>query len=308
LKPTAVLFSGQGAQHIGMGEDLFEASHTVQDMYKRADTLLKFDLTKTSFEGPVEKLTKTDYCQPALYLHGLALLKTLQHKLPDFTFTASAGLSLGEFTAHAAASTFTFEDGLKLVATRGKLMREACEASEGGMVSLIGCSHEQALKVALETDLEIANYNCPGQVVLSGEKRLIPKAIDVAKRIGLKKAVPLNVAGAYHSSLMHPAQEKFKSSVENTKMSEPQVVVISNVTGQIVKEEKIIKETLIKQVTGSVRWEACIHTLLGLGTEQFIELGPGKILMGLCRRIDKNITCFTAGNLEELEAVIDEIK
>lgn len=309
MKPAALLFSGQGAQHVGMGKDLAAASATVRELYDQADAALKMDLKEACFEGPVEKLTGTDYCQPALYVHGMALLRVLEEALSGkLSFEATAGLSLGEFTAHAAAGTFSFEDGLKLVAARGRLMQEACKASGGGMVSLIGGTHQQAEEIARQTNLEVANYNCPGQVVLSGLRENIQPAVEAAKKMGLKRAIPLNVAGAYHSKLMQPAQDQFRPFVEETKMKPGKIRVTSNVTGQVVKGEKEIKDVLLRQVTSSVRWEACIHSLLGSGVERFIELGPGNILQGLCRRIDKSIECFSFGNYEELQAGLEELK
>lgn len=307
MKRTALIFSGQGAQHVGMGKDLAETYPFINELYNEANEILGLPLKEVCFDGPEEALTGTDYCQPALFVHGLALLRILQKTLPDFPFQATAGLSLGEFTAHTAAGTFSFKDGLKLVAERGRLMQLACRQSEGGMVSLIGGTHEQAEEVAERSGLEVANYNCPGQVVLSGEKDLIPRAVEIAKEIGLKKAVPLNVAGAYHSSLMKPAQDQLRPFIEKTKITMTPIVVISNVGGLIVRNEVDVRDTLLRQVTSSVRWENCIHTLLGIGIEYFIELGPGKVLQGLCRRIDKSIHCVSIGNLQELEGTIYEI-
>ncbi|MFH1066431.1 MAG: ACP S-malonyltransferase [bacterium] len=307
-RPTALLFSGQGAQHIGMGKDLAAVFPSVRALYEKSNAILGFDLSGVCFEGPVEKLTGTDYCQPALFVHGLALLQVIQEKLPGFSFQATAGLSLGEFTAHAAAGTFSFENGLRLVAERGRLMQIACQTSEGGMVSLIGGTHEQAETVAQQSGLEVANYNCPGQIVLSGEKRLIPEAVELAKHMGLKKAVPLNVAGAYHSKLMKPAQDGLRPFLEKTLMKPSSVLVTSNVTGHFVSSEAEVKDLLLRQVTGAVRWEACIHTLLGWGIEHFIELGPGRVLEGLCRRIDKEIVCYSFSNLEELEKGLEALQ
>ncbi|MFZ5807353.1 MAG: ACP S-malonyltransferase [Verrucomicrobiota bacterium] len=307
MKPTALIFSGQGAQYVGMGRDLAETYPFVFELYKEANAILEFDLAGTCFEGPEERLTGTDYCQPALYVHGLALLKVLQDQGFGFCFDAVAGLSLGEFTAHVAAGTLSFEDGLKLVAARGKFMQEACKMSVGGMVSLIGATHTEAEQVAQECGLEVANYNCPGQIVLSGKKENIPSAVEFAKKIGLKRAIPLNVAGAYHSSLMKPAQDQLKPILEKTQMTMPTVGVASNVTGMLVESVDEIRDLLLRQVTSSVRWESCIHTLLGYGVERFIELGPGKVLQGLCRRIDKNIDCLSFGNLEDLQSNLNAI-
>lgn len=307
MKRIALLFSGQGAQHVGMSKDLAEVYPSIMEMYNKADVSLQIPFKETCFTGPEERLTDTSYCQPALYLHGLALLQIIKEKFPSFTFEATAGLSLGEFTAHAAAGTFSLEEGLTLVAQRGNLMQMACQASNGGMLSLIGATHEQAEQVARESGLEVANYNCPGQVVLSGNKDLMLTAIEIAQKFGIKRAIPLNVAGAYHSSLMRSAQEAFQSFVEQTTMKFSPIHVTSNVTGHLVKNVDEIRDVLLRQVTASVRWEQCIQTLLHHGITHFIELGPGKVLAGLCKRIDKNIACVSIGNLAELEGNIHEL-
>jgi [acyl-carrier-protein] S-malonyltransferase len=303
----ALIFSGQGAQYVGMGKDLTDAYPIAQDLYQQAESILGNGLREVCFEGPVEKLTDTSYCQPALFVHGLALLSILKQEKPAFHFQAAAGLSLGEFTAHAAAGTFTFAEGLNVVSERGRLMQEACQQSEGGMLTLIGASQEQAVELAEKSGLEVANYNCPGQIVLSGPRSLIPAAIETGKSLGLKRTIPLNVAGAYHSRLMKPAQEKLAPRIESTPISSPSFPVYCNVTGQVVSTTTEIRQTLIAQVTGSVRWEQCMNNMIASGITHFIELGPGKILAGMCKRINKDIPCLSAGNLEELKGLLHEI-
>ena len=303
----ALIFSGQGAQHVGMGKDMAEAYPSVRQLYDEADNLLQNGFSLVCFNGPEEKLTDTSYCQPALFVHGLALHSILKLEKPDFHASATAGLSLGEFTAHTAAGTFTFADGLKLVAERGRLMQEACQKSEGGMLTLIGATSQQAVELAEKSGLEVANYNCPGQIVLSGPKALIPTAVEIGKGMGLKRTIPLNVAGAYHSKLMKPAQDQLAPQILSATLAMPSVPVYSNVTGRTSSNEVEIRQNLIAQVTSSVRWEQCITAMIASGTTCFLELGPGKILAGMCKRINKDIPCLSAGNLEELKGILHEI-
>lgn len=307
MKRIALLFSGQGAQHVGMGSDLVAQSPSAAQLYDQAAELLGPDFREVCFNGPEDLLTQTRYCQPALYVHGLSLLAILKHRLPSFTFTATAGLSLGEFTAHAAAGHLSFADGLKLVAARGRLMQEACERTVGGMVTLIGADAAQAEELARLSGLQVANYNCPGQIVLSGEKSRIPSALEHAKAMSLKRALPLNVAGAYHSSLMRSAQDELGTHIQQANISANDLPTYSNVTGRPATDTESIADTLVRQVTGSVRWQECIENMITDGTGLFIELGPGKVLAGMCKRTNKEIPCLSAGNMEELEGILNEI-
>jgi [acyl-carrier-protein] S-malonyltransferase len=307
LKKIGLLFSGQGAQHVGMGKDLAEHSPRAAELFGRAEALFGKPFRQVCFEGPETLLTDTGYCQPALFVHGLALLGELRHRLPGLNVSAAAGLSLGEFTAHAAAGHLAFEDGFKLVAERGRLMQEACARSEGGMVTLIGATEEQAGQIAAKSGLEIANYNCPGQIVLSGAKSKVPAALEAAKETGLRRAIPLNVAGAYHSSLMRPAQEGLAKALEGAAILENDIPVWSNVTAEAVRTAGEIRDTLLRQVTGSVRWEGCVRGMIASGVEVLVELGPGKVLAGMCRRIDDGTPCLSAGNWNELEEIAREL-
>ncbi|MEM9400333.1 MAG: ACP S-malonyltransferase [Verrucomicrobiota bacterium] len=307
-KKIALIFAGQGAQHVGMGKDLAENSPVAGSLFEQADTFLKNGFKDICFSGPEEKLTDTSYCQPALYVHGLALFEILKSKLPDFSFQYAAGLSLGEFTAHAAAGKLSFAEGLDLVATRGRLMQEACEATDGGMVTLLGADEEQAREVSQKSGLEMANLNCPGQIVLSGSKELIPKAVEVGNELGLKRVIPLKVTGAYHSSLMNTARDGLEKKLQQIKIEDNAIPVYANISGTPQKGEEAIKDSLVKQVTGSVLWEKCIRNMMADGVEEFIELGPGKVLAGLCKRIGTSSPCLSAGTYEDLEGVIDELK
>jgi [acyl-carrier-protein] S-malonyltransferase len=307
MKRTALLFSGQGAQHVGMGKDLVEHAPEARILYARADEILNNGFSSVCFEGPEATLTDTSYCQPALFVHGLALLGLIQKHAPSFTFEATAGLSLGEFTAHAAAGHFSFEDGLQLVAARGRLMQEACQATEGGMLTLIGATEAQAAELAAASGLQIANINCPGQIVLSGEKTLIPAAVEKGKALGLKRVLPLNVAGAYHSRLMQSAQDGLGSILEATPITPNALRTPSNVTGEFAQTGPEIRRHLLLQVTGSVRWQACVESLIQSGIERFVEIGPGKVLAGMCKRINPDIPCLSIGTHAELQTLLHEL-
>ncbi|MEO0452980.1 MAG: ACP S-malonyltransferase [Verrucomicrobiota bacterium] len=298
---TGILFSGQGAQHVGMGHDLYQSSDTAKQIFELGIQPLGSSFLDICFQGPEETLTETRYCQPALYLHGIALLEVLREKNPSFQFQATAGLSLGEFTAHAAAGTFSIAEGLSLVAERGRLMQEACDANQGGMLALIGADEALATEIAAASGLEVANLNSPGQVVLSGSTELVSPAVELSKAKGVKKAVPLQVAGAYHSSLMATAQEGLKSTLADVQMNESNTDIYSNVTGKKVAGSEEITSTLITQVTGSVRWQDCIQNMIADGVEQFIELGPGGVLAGMCKRINRQVPCRSISNLNDLE-------
>src|SRR6187549_3301095 len=225
---VVLLFAGQGAQKVGMGKDLAETFPKAKDLFARANALLGFDLTEVMFNGPMEELTRTSRCQPALYAHGLAVLEVLQERVPSLEIAACAGLSLGEFTAHAAAGTFDFETGLKLVYQRGSFMEEACEQTKGSMAALIGGEESAVRELAMECDVDVANLNAPGQIVLSGSVEGIKAAVAKAKEKGIRKAVELSVAGAYHSRLMKSAQDQLAKVLQATPVHMPRVPVISN--------------------------------------------------------------------------------
>lgn len=305
MKPLVLLFSGQGAQKVGMGKDLVEASATARAMAEQADAALGFALSKIMFEGPDEELTKTSRCQPALYLHGLMLLAAAKEKYPNLKPVAAAGLSLGEFTAHAAAGTFSFEDGLKIVGKRGAFMEEACHATRGSMAALIGGEMDQIEALALAADVDVANLNAPGQVVLSGTVEGIQTAVERAKEFGIRRAIPLNVAGAYHSRLMKSAQDKLADELASVALTAPSIPVVCNFAASAVSEPSEIRAMLVHQVTGSVRWTQSIQALIALGHREFLELGPGKVLAGLVAKIDKDVTVHTAEDLAGLDSLAE---
>lgn len=302
-----ILFSGQGAQTVGMGKDLVENYAVAKDLFDQADEALGFSLSDIMFNGPDEELTKTSRCQPALYLHGLACLAVLKERVPDFEAVAAAGLSLGEFTAHAAAGTFSFADGLKVVMQRGQFMEEACDATKGSMAAMIGGTVEAVEGLAAESDVDVANFNAPGQIVLSGDEEGIEKAVAGAKGAGIKIAKKLNVAGAYHSRLMQSAQDKLAGVLAETDVATPSIPVASNFKGGIVGGADEIRETLEKQVTGSVRWVECIESLIAEGHTTFIELGPGKLIAGMMKRIDKTATVYSVEDIASLDAAVEAL-
>jgi [acyl-carrier-protein] S-malonyltransferase len=304
MKPkVAFLFSGQGAQHVGMGADLVQLAASGK-VYRDADQALGYSLSELSFSGPESKLTETRHCQPALYVHGLAGLAAFLERMPiapDFV----AGLSLGEFTAHAAAGSFSLADGLRLVATRGAAMQEACDASPGGMLSLIGATVEKAQVIAAEVDVDIANLNCPGQVVLSGLQESLEKVPDIAKKEGVKRAIPLKVAGAYHSRLMEPARVTLEAALRDAPIQMPRCPVVANYSALPGGSPDEIRTLLLQQVTGTVRWEDSIRWLVAQGVRHFIEFGPGEVLAGLAKRIDGESRVASVSDVPSLEKALE---
>ena len=307
MSKVVLLFSGQGAQKVGMGKDLVEAYPSAKALFEKADSVLGRSLTDVMFNGPAEDLTRTGNCQPALFLHGLALLEILREKIPSLEPVAAAGLSLGEMTAHCAAGTFTFEEGLNLVARRGELMDEACEANPGTMAAMIGGSDDDVARLASDCDVDVANLNCPGQTVLSGKEEGIDTAVSKAKEYGLRMGKKLKVAGAYHSRLMAGAQEKLGEALAVTKIAEPKIPVVSNFLAAPPKGPDAIRASLKDQVTGSVRWIESIQLLREQGHDLFIELGPGKVLAGFMSRIDKGARIISIEVAESLEAAVAEL-
>jgi [acyl-carrier-protein] S-malonyltransferase len=305
MSDVVLLFSGQGAQKVGMGKDFHEASATARALFQRADEVLGFPLSTTMFEGPEDELTRTSRCQPALYLHGLVALALLKERVGGLNPVAAAGLSLGEFTAHSAAGTFSFEDGLKLVGRRGLFMEEACRATQGAMAALIGGEEEAVKALAAECSVDVANFNAPGQIVLSGTVEGIDAAVEKARDHGIRRAIKLNVAGAYHSRLMQSAQDQLAAELAGVAMQSPRIPVVCNFGASVVSDPAEIRAMLEKQVTGSVRWTESIRLLCEKGHRTFIELGPGKVLAGLVAKIDKDATVHSIEDLASLKAVTE---
>jgi [acyl-carrier-protein] S-malonyltransferase len=307
MSQIVLLFSGQGAQKVGMGKDWAESSATARKMAAQADKALGFSISDIMFDGPDEELTKTSRCQPALYLHGLMALALIRERLPNFEPVAAAGLSLGEFTAHAAAGSFSFEDGLRLVARRGEFMDEACGATEGSMAALIGGEESQVRALAAAAGVDVANLNAPGQIVISGTVAGIDAAVAQAKEFGIRRAIKLNVAGAYHSRLMQSAQDKLATELAGVSIQSPAVPVVCNFGASVVSDPAQIRSMLEKQVTGSVRWTESIQALIAMGHKTFLELGPGKVIAGLVSKIDKEAVVHSVEDLASLEAAVEAL-
>ncbi len=300
LMPTAVMFSGQGAQQVGMGRSLFAQAPTARALYERADAILGWSLSKVSFDGPAEELVQTRICQPALFVHGYALFHLLERAGKTAGFTVALGLSLGEVTALTAAGVFDFETGLRVVAERARLMQAACEQTTGTMASVIGEEPAKVEALCREFDIEVANRNCPGQIVISGETGTVDAALAAARERGFRRVMPLKVAGAYHSRLMEPARAGFAAFLAGVTFARPRLITISNTTAQPVREPDEIREALVRQIVSPVLWEDCMRTAIAQGASDFLELGAGGVLAGLARRTDRSWPSKSAAEFVDL--------
>jgi [acyl-carrier-protein] S-malonyltransferase len=304
MSKTALLFAGQGAQVVGMGKDFAAAFPSAQAWFDRANAVLDYDLAAVCFNGPEAELTKTENAQPGILLVSWVAFQLLKERVPAFEFHATAGLSLGEFTALTAASALSFEDGLRLVRQRGRFMQEACETTRGSMAAIIGLDEAPAREVCAEAGVVLANLNCPGQLVISGETEKIAKAVELAKAKGARKAISLSVAGAYHSPLMAGAQPKLAAELAKMQISAPIVPVISNVDALPSGRPDGIGSRLVEQVTSPVLWEQSMRVLLGQGFARFIELGPGTALSGFMKRIDKSAQMLNVADVASLGTTV----
>lgn len=289
---------------MGMGKDLAEHSAAARAWFDQANRALGYDLAAICFGGPEAELTKTEHAQPGIFLVSWVAFELLKERVPSLHFGATAGLSLGEFTALTAAGALTFEDGLKVVRQRGCFMQEACAATKGGMAAIMGLSEAVTREVCAEAGVVLANLNCPGQIVISGPTEKMAPACALAKAKGALRAMPLPVAGAYHSLLMASAQPKLEAELTRMVLNEPTVPVIANVTAQPHDGPNSIRARLVEQVTSSVRWEESMRYLVGQGFTRFIELGPGRALSGFLRRIDKAAQVLNVEDLATLETTV----
>lgn len=284
----AYIFPGQGAQFSGMGMDLYENSSIAKELFDKANEILGFEITKIMFEGSAEELKETKVTQPAIFLHSVILAKVLG---ADFKPEMVAGHSLGELSALVANGVLTFEDGLRLVSKRALAMQKACEAQKSTMAAVLGLDDNVVEQACSEIDgvVVAANYNCPGQLVISGEVEAVEKACILLTEKGARRALILPVGGAFHSPLMEPAREELAAAIKETTFSDPKCPVYQNVVAKAVTSPDEIKENLIAQLTAPVRWTQCIQAMVADGGTEFVEVGPGKVLQGLMRKIDRSV-------------------
>lgn len=289
----AYVFPGQGAQFTGMGKDLYEQSELAKELFERANAILGFRITDIMFEGTAEQLKETKVTQPAVFLHSVILAKTLGD---TFQPEMVAGHSLGEFSALVANGTLSFEDGLKLVSQRALAMQKACEITPSTMAAVLGLEDHIVEEVCASIDgiVVAANYNCPGQLVISGETKAVEKACEAMKEAGAKRALILPVGGAFHSPMMEPAREELAAAIENTTFSQPICPVYQNVPASAVSDPAEIKKNLITQLTAPVKWTQSVQQMIKDGATSFTEVGPGKVLIGLVSKIDKEAVTFSA--------------
>ncbi len=307
MKRVGFMFAGQGAQQVGMGRDLYENVPAAKTLYDRADTILGHPLSRVCFDGPAEALTESHTCQPAIFVTSLAFLAGLRDRL-DIEPAVCAGLSLGEFAALHAAGTFSFEDGLKLVAKRGQLMQEACRATTGSMAAVLNADHDLLTTTCNQHNVDVANYNCPGQTVISGATEQVAAAVQALKDAGVSRVIPLDVDGAFHSRLMQPAADRFRAHLADTPMTAPTCPVAQNVAGALISEPDEIRDNLARQITGSVRWEQCVQEMMNTGIDALVEFGPGKVLSGFMRRIDRHFPTCTINSADDLQTAAEALR
>jgi [acyl-carrier-protein] S-malonyltransferase len=301
VSKIAFLFPGQGAQHVGMGKTIAQKYPAARELYLQAGEILGYDLSKLCFEGPAEELDSTVISQPAIFVTSLAALEMLREESPDAVLACEmvAGLSLGEYTALVFSGAMSFEDGLRVVQRRGEAMQAAADATPSGMVSALLLEREQVERVCAEAGsvgpLFIANYLCPKNIVLSGVNAACERAADLIGEAG-GKAVPLAVAGAFHTDIMKPADAKLSEALAGVGLKEPEIPLVSNVDATVHCSPDVIRDLLVRQVVSPVLWEDSIRSMLAAGIDQFYEIGPGRVLKGLLKRIDRKAECETVND------------
>lgn len=304
---VAFLFPGQGAQYVGMGKEIADEYKSAGKIFDEATEALGFDVREMIFNSDDETLKITENTQPTIVTTSIACMQPLLEKgiNPDFV----AGLSLGEYAAHVAAGTVSFKDAVSLVKKRGKYMQEAVPLGVGAMAAIIGLENDDVIECCKEASkigiVEPANFNCPGQIVVAGETAAVEKAAELCKAKGAKRAMLLPVSAPFHCSLLKPAGEKLAAELEKVSLNDMKIPVVSNVTGDAVTDKSMVKELLIRQVSTSVLWEKCISTMLDKGVNTFVEIGPGKVLSGFVKKIDKNVTVINIENLETLNKALE---
>lgn len=305
MSSNAILFPGQGAQAVGMGKDLAEAFPASRAVFDTANRVLGFDLARLCFEGPIEELTKSSNTQPAIFTVSAACYAALQAQRPGVAFAATAGLSLGEWAALWHAGSISLEDALRVLQARGRFMQEACDERPGGMVSIIGAAPDKVQALCAAAGVEVANFNSADQIVLSGPADRIADAEKRAAEFGARKAVKLNVAGAFHSTLMASAAKKLEALLAGVAFQAPARPVFSNVTGRPHGSPDEIRRLMVQQVTSSVRWVSCVEGMKAQGIRAYVECGPGKVLAGLVKRIDKDAAVHNIYDRPSLEGVVN---
>jgi len=304
MKSLAWMFPGQGAQSAGMGRDLFDRSSEARDMFHRAGEILGFDLARACFEGPEAELTRSDRAQPAIFTVSAAFAAAFRSARPELAWAVASGLSSGEWAALYVGEAIRFEDAVRVLQARGRFMQRACEENPGGMTSVIGVSANALEEICARSGAEIANFNSPEQTVLSGRLDALEAAERLAAEAGARRVIRLNVAGAFHSSLMKPAADQLAVLLKDVIFHPTSIPVLSNVTGRPHGGPEDIRQAMVRQVTGSVRWVECVRHMTGMGVGRMVECGPGRALTGLAKRIDKTAELHTISDLPSLDAAV----